>query len=139
MARYERLVLVTYHGWDGNEMKLGAPCGNTWEYDQESAIAGLLVNMLSDDKKRCEYVPKTKRQFEMPVAWRRDLKLIIRCNFTVKNSHINGKYNQEIGDAFPSWTWRGDGEPTLVLAKAHSLSPAEVTAKDIFRCLCFLV
>ena len=139
MARYERLVLSTFHGWDGQEMKLGSPCGNTWEYDQEAAIVGLLFHMLSDERKRCEYVPKTKRQYEMPIPWKKDLKLMIKCNFLVKNSHINGKYIQDIGDAFPTWTWRGEGEPVLVLNKAMSLASAEVTAKDLFRSISTLL
>lgn len=139
MARYERLILTTYHGFDNGEMKLGNTCGSVTEYDQESSIAALIYALLCDERKRVEYVPKTKRQYEMPIKWKRDIILTIRCSFNSKVNHINGTYIDAIGEAFPRWTWRGQGEPIFVLNKPTSLSPSEQVAKDIVRGLHFII
>jgi hypothetical protein len=137
--RYERLLLMTHHGFDGKDMQLGRNLGNTTEYDQEAAICGLIWSLLIDEKKRCEYLPKTKRQWERPCHWKRDLPLSLRCSFAAKQSFFEGDYRPDLADAFPRFSWRGSGEATLVLGRGVALQPAETTARDILRGLLFLL
>lgn len=139
MSRFSRVIVESFHGFDGKEMNLGNKVGSITEYDQESAICALIEKNMRDERKRIEYNPKTKRQFESIMPWRDDLKLIIRCNFLTKDCHFYGTYNNEIAERFPRMNWKGSGPITLVLNKITSLQNANITAKDIVRSLVFLV
>jgi hypothetical protein len=140
MSRYERLLLTTYHGYDGDNMNVGKTIGSTTEYDLEAAIAGLLYMRLQDEKKRCEYVPRTKRQFAKPWRWARDLELTLRVNVLGKKDHFAGAYCAPLADQFPRLTWRsGDNEVVLVLSKQTALQPVETTVADLLRGLLYLI
>lgn len=131
--RFERIILISSHGYDGKKMELGKQLGNTTEYDQESAICACLHMLLLDEKYRCEYVPKTKRQWEKPLQWRNDLLFEIKCSFSCFKDKLNGTYNKNISEAFPMLTWSGSGTPGIILGKISSLQNANITAKELFR------
>ena len=137
--KYDRVLLITHHGYDGKKMELGKTLSSTTEYDREASICGLIACMLWDEKQRCEYLPKTKRQWEEPFSWKNDLKLIVKCSFAAKNDFFNGTYVPHLAVQFPRHMWRGDGPVTLVLGRASSLQEAQVTARDILRPLLFLL
>ena len=138
--KYERLLLQTSHGYDGKEMILGKSVGNATEYDCESAICGLLSLLIADEKKRCEYLPKTKRQWEPPCRWKQDLPLTIRVSFAAKNDFLEGTSRPGVSEAFPRLIARGgDGETSLVFGRGTALQPVEITARDILRGLLTLL
>jgi hypothetical protein len=131
--KYERIVLISHHGFDGTKMDLGKCLGSTTEYDQESAVCACLSSMLLDEKYRCEYVPKTKRQWEKPLKWRNDLLIEVKCSFLSGKDKLQGTYDSKIADAFPLYSWNGTGDLVLILGKVSSLQSASITAKDLFR------
>jgi hypothetical protein len=137
--KYERILLMTHHGFDGKDMNVGKPFGNTTEYDQEASICAFIQLLLMDEGKRCEYLPKTKRQWERPSHWAKDLPITLKCLFSGIQSHISGSYIPSVGDAFPRWNWRGTGETVIVLNKTNSLQNPQITAKDLVRNLLFLL
>jgi hypothetical protein len=131
--KYERIILKTYHGFDGKVMNLGKPCGATTEYDQEAQICAFLQMLIIEAGKRCEYIPKTPRQKMEICSWRKDLSLTIRCSLAAKQSHFSGTYEPTVGEAFQSWPWRGSGDICIVLNKSTSLQSPQITSRDIFR------
>ena len=131
--KYQRVILITNHGFDGKKMELGAAIGSVTEYDQEASICAFLSMLFLDEKYRCEYVPKTKRQWEPPIQWKNDLVLEIRCSFASMKDKLSGSYVEHIAECFPTLSWHGTGKTILVLGKVTSLQPANTTAKDIFR------
>lgn len=138
--KHERIFIETFHGFDGKDMNLGKSIGNTTEYDQEATICAFIQLLLLDDGKRCEYLPKTRRQWEKPDLWAKDFPLILKCSFAVVQPHIVGTYVSQVADAFPRWNWRGQGSPiTLVLNRSFSLQNPQITAKDITRSLLWLL
>ena len=138
--RYERIFIETHHGFDGKTMSLGKSLGNTTEYDQEATICAFIQLHLLDDKHRCEYLPKTKRQWERPCLWARDFHVIIRCSFVLGTSYILGDYEEKIASSFPRMAFRGSGKvPTIVLSKQASLDNPQITAKDLYRSLLFFL
>jgi len=139
VAKYERLFIETHHGFNGKEMLLGKSLGNTTEYDQEASICAFIQLLLLDEGKRCEYLPKTKRQWEKPCIWAKDLQVALKCSFGAGQCFIQGTYQPLIGDAFPRWNWRAQGSPVFVLNRSMSLQSPEVTAKDLVRSFLFLL
>jgi hypothetical protein len=135
MKKFERLLLSTFHGFNGKDTILGNKVGNITEFDQECAICGLLYLNLLDEKKRCEYVPKTKRQAEFPFNWKNDLKIIIKCDFNAKFCSIEGDEILEIKQTFPryQWTKNTKGDCVMIINRDNSLQSNESTAKDFIR------
>lgn len=130
---YSRLVLTTYHGYDGDEMKLGKKCGSQTEYDIEASLCALIEMKCFYDRIPIVYFPRTKRQIEQYIKWKNDLELVLKVDFSVRHGFINGSYIPSISEAFPTKNWKGQGNPMLVLSKSEALSNTETLASDIYR------